>query len=956
MPLKKELDPYKPILKFLAIKSTVFLTFWQDTFLGLLVSFKVIKSTEYWTATHIQVGLNALLTTFEMVIFALLHVKAFTYIVYRPRDKNRTTTRWRAFLHAADFRDWFFEMKDTTNYYVAKAAGRNYSYVEDVRAQKYLHLQAGLGKSRDEELKMRLEGEKESMPTFWKDGLDHGEEDEEVLSETDASSADLEKGGRKKTKKGAAGAGSKQVSNKKTNSSKTTPSAQDSPFAKLRELEKEVEEEEGLLDYAARVHKNDKAAQHPELTLFHRPPLFDGELGPTDKPDRQFEEDFMVHDLWTDAYDHGKRYLRVSEQDDGAAGGTGGHKKQNSWWRSFRERISGSWGGDVRDKEDGGAEEPLGEKEAMIQEEAEGMDEKRVSDTAAAQQPRSTYLSAYPDQRFSMGTSPLEMIIGGTVNGAKPKSADSAPQFLPLQVSSAAQVQTLSTTYLFNGSTPEVSRVGSPSGVVAFASPSYALSNVQHHEASAQPEMMVRSDSLAISSAQASFSGYTSRGHQSTGIRPAPSASASHNAAHGAAVAAAAPTSGSSLRWADQKGPSELRKAASTSAGSTSAANVSRSGSTTVLGPKGKKINLVMPTVLSPSRYPGAPADGIVASPTAAAEPAPAPVQMIPRAPRPPRQSLDSRMTQAVQSQPADSVERWRSQAAVVPPSLPVDNRHVQRQRADSQPSSNHPESRSRSNSDPRHQQNVPRQASRTSHQQRHVESPQTRQAGEDSDRRNRRTSAPPAPAAIVPDQQKRKGKDRYDATSNIPAPSQLGGMANSEDPFAAGAHALDAKATPEEDEGNKSVIAPMPKASGPKHPHLSSVQPAGGSAFSVGSIVSPMALAQAAPTAQQLAQRQPYPGGFRGPAVMPMPMQRASGPPPFLHRPPPMPQPQHHPRMQAPGSRQQMYDRWSGEPVRGNAQPRQSQPAPPSRDHASRPRQSAPGTLGGFGHVEYID
>ncbi|GAA5984064.1 hypothetical protein JCM10908_006033 [Rhodotorula pacifica] len=83
MPLKEPLRPYKPVLKFLCVKSVVFFTFWQESCLSLLVTFDVIKQSEYWTAEEIVVGLAALLACFEMVVFAFLHVKAFPYAPYR---------------------------------------------------------------------------------------------------------------------------------------------------------------------------------------------------------------------------------------------------------------------------------------------------------------------------------------------------------------------------------------------------------------------------------------------------------------------------------------------------------------------------------------------------------------------------------------------------------------------------------------------------------------------------------------------------------------------------------------------------------------------------------------------------------------------------------------------------------------------------------------------------------
>ncbi|GAA6059025.1 hypothetical protein JCM10212_001250 [Sporobolomyces blumeae] len=81
--LKKELEPYSPVMKFLAVKLVVFFTFWQESALGLLVTIGVIKDRTYWSSEDIVVGIAGLLSCFEMVCFSLMHIKAFSYLPYR---------------------------------------------------------------------------------------------------------------------------------------------------------------------------------------------------------------------------------------------------------------------------------------------------------------------------------------------------------------------------------------------------------------------------------------------------------------------------------------------------------------------------------------------------------------------------------------------------------------------------------------------------------------------------------------------------------------------------------------------------------------------------------------------------------------------------------------------------------------------------------------------------------
>ncbi|PWY97516.1 DUF300-domain-containing protein [Testicularia cyperi] len=168
MPVRALVDPYKPILKFLAIKTIVFLTFWQDTFLSFLVSFGVIKDSEFFTGEQIQAGINALLQCFWMLLFGFIHIKAFSYLPYRPEDKSKTTLRGKAALDCLDFRDWFWEMKESTRYMAARSKGRQYTLAEDLRADRHQHLLKALGKERTVNLNAQIDIEKANLPTFWK--------------------------------------------------------------------------------------------------------------------------------------------------------------------------------------------------------------------------------------------------------------------------------------------------------------------------------------------------------------------------------------------------------------------------------------------------------------------------------------------------------------------------------------------------------------------------------------------------------------------------------------------------------------------------------------------------------------------------------------------------------------------------------------------------------------------
>ncbi|KAI8865675.1 DUF300-domain-containing protein [Ramicandelaber brevisporus] len=97
--VKDDIKSHRPFLKFMCIKMVIFFTFWQATLLSILASPRVhvIKPTKYWTSENISVGINALLINAEMVIFALLHLKAFPATPYIS-EKGYSTSLWTSLL------------------------------------------------------------------------------------------------------------------------------------------------------------------------------------------------------------------------------------------------------------------------------------------------------------------------------------------------------------------------------------------------------------------------------------------------------------------------------------------------------------------------------------------------------------------------------------------------------------------------------------------------------------------------------------------------------------------------------------------------------------------------------------------------------------------------------------------------------------------------------------------
>ncbi|KAI5899741.1 DUF300-domain-containing protein [Schizophyllum commune H4-8] len=190
------LAPQKPLLKLFAIKAVVFLTFWQATFLSVLTMFGVVKDTEYMTAEDVNIGIGALLETFEMACFALVHVKAFTFKVYIPYylpDSTAApierTRRLRSLGHAFDFRETARELWVGTKYMWQKARGREPKIDRPAKRQTYY--ESVFGRPRIADLPAPVEKDKGARMTKEKDMLARKEKDAAYVEEAKATLPDV---------------------------------------------------------------------------------------------------------------------------------------------------------------------------------------------------------------------------------------------------------------------------------------------------------------------------------------------------------------------------------------------------------------------------------------------------------------------------------------------------------------------------------------------------------------------------------------------------------------------------------------------------------------------------------------------------------------------------------------------------------------------------------------------
>ncbi|KAF9783760.1 organic solute transporter Ostalpha-domain-containing protein [Thelephora terrestris] len=167
--ISEQLKPHQPLLKLFSLKAvgecsswhslrtrcsrmvTVFLTFWQAAGLSVLVTLGLIKDTEYMTAENVSIGIGAILECLEMMMFAFLHVKCFTYKVYVPNpstiegDLNDHRTPWlKSLSHAMNPMETFRELRAGIDYMVQRWRGEE----TDKQARRIAAHQGVFGHSR----------------------------------------------------------------------------------------------------------------------------------------------------------------------------------------------------------------------------------------------------------------------------------------------------------------------------------------------------------------------------------------------------------------------------------------------------------------------------------------------------------------------------------------------------------------------------------------------------------------------------------------------------------------------------------------------------------------------------------------------------------------------------------------------------------------------------------------
>ncbi|KAF9222240.1 DUF300-domain-containing protein [Gyrodon lividus] len=119
---KDELEGRRPLAKFLSIKLIVMFTFYQSFVISALEG-HVIQPTQYWTATNIADGLNALAICIEMVFFSILMMWAYTWNEYKIEGAPKTSI-WRPLWDSINYTDFLIEILGSLKFFCGFGRGK----------------------------------------------------------------------------------------------------------------------------------------------------------------------------------------------------------------------------------------------------------------------------------------------------------------------------------------------------------------------------------------------------------------------------------------------------------------------------------------------------------------------------------------------------------------------------------------------------------------------------------------------------------------------------------------------------------------------------------------------------------------------------------------------------------------------------------------------------------------
>lgn len=86
---KKELLPYKPLLKFSVIKGIVFFCYWQSVMIAILISAGWLPKFRDWDDSRLGITLQNICICIEMLVFSILYLYAFPYDIYQLKAQSQ---------------------------------------------------------------------------------------------------------------------------------------------------------------------------------------------------------------------------------------------------------------------------------------------------------------------------------------------------------------------------------------------------------------------------------------------------------------------------------------------------------------------------------------------------------------------------------------------------------------------------------------------------------------------------------------------------------------------------------------------------------------------------------------------------------------------------------------------------------------------------------------------------
>ncbi|EGG12620.1 uncharacterized protein MELLADRAFT_41419 [Melampsora larici-populina 98AG31] len=124
---KDHLKGRSPLAKFLTIKGIVFFTFYQGFVFSILEKHGVIRGSQYWTATNVSEGLQALCTTVEMVAFSIIMIFSFSWKPYTQMNPTKRTGVFRSLLHSQNYSDFCIELYSSMKFFWDYAQRKPYT-------------------------------------------------------------------------------------------------------------------------------------------------------------------------------------------------------------------------------------------------------------------------------------------------------------------------------------------------------------------------------------------------------------------------------------------------------------------------------------------------------------------------------------------------------------------------------------------------------------------------------------------------------------------------------------------------------------------------------------------------------------------------------------------------------------------------------------------------------------